>query len=166
MNQDPTSVIVRLACFQQYFRHAPAHAGYPKPCSKPSVPVPVALLQALLPAWPHWYMGSCQNCGPLLGPLNTRCCIRLKNPKGTIILTTTHIVGCCTQASRIPSLILGHMILPRKPVAQNCANCGLLSINIIGLLWVMVACCFGPLGLPGMAMGAESWLSSGWLLGL
>ena len=41
---------------------------------------------------PEWgYMGGCQNYGPLLGPLNTRCRIMLRTPKGTIILITTHI---------------------------------------------------------------------------
>ena len=37
-------------------------------------------------------MGGCQNYGPLLGPLNTRCRILLRTQKGTIILTTTHMV--------------------------------------------------------------------------
>ena len=37
-------------------------------------------------------MGSCQNCGPFLGTLNIRCRILIGTPKGTIILTTTHIV--------------------------------------------------------------------------
>ena len=32
---------------------------------------------------------SCQNYGPLLGPLHTRCRIILGTPKETIILTTT-----------------------------------------------------------------------------
>ena len=36
-------------------------------------------------------MGSCQNYGPLLGPLNTRCRSILRTQKGTIILTTIHI---------------------------------------------------------------------------
>ena len=34
-------------------------------------------------------MGGCQNYGPLLGPLNTRCRIILRTQKGTIIWTTT-----------------------------------------------------------------------------
>ena len=34
-------------------------------------------------------MGGCQNYGPLLGPVNFRCCIMLRTPKRTIILTTT-----------------------------------------------------------------------------
>ena len=38
-----------------------------------------------------WYMGGCQNYGPLLGPLKTRCRIILSTQKGTILLTTTHI---------------------------------------------------------------------------
>ena len=42
------------------------------------------------------YMGGCQNNGPLLGPLNTRCRIILRTQKGTIILTTTHIPSRAT----------------------------------------------------------------------
>ena len=38
-----------------------------------------------------FYMGGCQNCGSLLGPLNTRCHIILRTQKGTIISTTTHM---------------------------------------------------------------------------
>ena len=34
---------------------------------------------------------GCRNHGPLVGPLNTRCRTILRTPKGTIILTTTHI---------------------------------------------------------------------------
>ena len=37
-------------------------------------------------------MGGCQNYGPLLGPLNTRCRIVLRTQKGTIILITTHMI--------------------------------------------------------------------------
>ena len=36
-------------------------------------------------------MGSCENYGPFLGALYTRCRIIIGNPKETIILTTTHI---------------------------------------------------------------------------
>ena len=36
-------------------------------------------------------MGDCQNYGPFLGPLSTGCRTILRNQKGTIILTTTHI---------------------------------------------------------------------------
>ena len=37
------------------------------------------------------YLGGYQNCGPLLGPLNTMCRIIIRRQKGTIILTATHI---------------------------------------------------------------------------
>ena len=37
------------------------------------------------------YMGGCQNYGPFLGTLNIRCRTILRTPKGTIILTTTHM---------------------------------------------------------------------------
>ena len=38
-------------------------------------------------------MEGCQNHGPLLGPLNTRCRVILRTQKGTIILTTTHMAS-------------------------------------------------------------------------
>ena len=37
-------------------------------------------------------MGSCQNHGPFLGALNSRCRIIIGTQKGTIILTTTHMI--------------------------------------------------------------------------
>ena len=37
-------------------------------------------------------MGGCQNDGPLLGPLNTRCRMIFRIQKGTIILTITHAI--------------------------------------------------------------------------
>ena len=37
------------------------------------------------------YMGGCQNYGAFLGTLNIRCRIVIGTPKGTIILTTTHM---------------------------------------------------------------------------
>ena len=37
-------------------------------------------------------MGGCQNYGPFLGTLNIRCRIIIGTQKGTIILTTTHVV--------------------------------------------------------------------------
>ena len=39
----------------------------------------------------NFYMGSCQNEGPFLGTLNSRCRVIMWTQKGTIILTTTHI---------------------------------------------------------------------------
>ena len=38
------------------------------------------------------HVGSCQNYGPFLGTLNNRCRTILGTPKGTIILTTTHVL--------------------------------------------------------------------------
>ena len=37
------------------------------------------------------YMGGCQNCGPILGPLNTWCRLILRTQTETIILITTHV---------------------------------------------------------------------------
>ena len=36
-------------------------------------------------------MGGCQNYAPFLGTLNIRCRTTLGTPKGTIVLTTTHM---------------------------------------------------------------------------
>ena len=41
--------------------------------------------------WVKTRMGGCQNCGPLLGPLNTRCRIMIRMQKGTIIFKTIHM---------------------------------------------------------------------------
>ena len=38
-------------------------------------------------------MGGCQNDSPLLGPLNARCRSTFRSQKGTIILTTTHMMN-------------------------------------------------------------------------
>ena len=37
------------------------------------------------------HIGGCQNYGPFLGTLKTRCSITIGIQKGTMILTTTHI---------------------------------------------------------------------------
>ena len=42
--------------------------------------------------FPGLHMGGCQNCGPFLGTLNNRCRIIIGTQKGTIILTTTHMM--------------------------------------------------------------------------
>ena len=52
------------------------------------------------------HMGGCQNYGPSLGPLNTRCRI-ISTQKGTIVLTTTHI--------GIQSLPKGSLPRPIRP---------------------------------------------------
>ena len=38
-----------------------------------------------------YYMGGCQNFGPLLGTLNNRCRVIIGTQKGILILTTTYI---------------------------------------------------------------------------
>ena len=57
-------------------------------------------------------MDGCQNHGPFLGPLKKRCRLIIGTPKGTIILTTTHIglsffePSCLLAvASRLPGLV-------------------------------------------------------------
>ena len=45
------------------------------------------------PHLPHYsYMGGCQNYDPSLGTLNIKCRIIIGTQKGTIILTTTHML--------------------------------------------------------------------------
>ena len=55
-------------------------------------------------------MGGCQNCGPLLGPLNIKCRIIIGTQKGTIILTTTHIY---IVPSRIETETTARASIPR-----------------------------------------------------
>ena len=50
-------------------------------------------------------MGVCQNYGPLLDPLNTRCRTILRTQKGAIILTTTHILLIPLSAHPDPSFL-------------------------------------------------------------
>ena len=59
------------------------------------------------------HMDGCQNYGPILDPINTRCRILLSNQKGTKILTTTHMIP--QRGSRCN---LG--ILP--PKARSCGS--------------------------------------------
>ena len=75
---------------------------------------------------PYWFivahMGGCQNYGPFLGTQKIRCRINYnRNQKGTIILTTTHIM--------VPELKFFHsgpgflLLLKRKGVAEvNCSQ--------------------------------------------
>ena len=77
----------RFLCVYAYIRHAcgvilgwiisrsPGDAGNGSPATAPML-----------------HMGGCQNYGPLWGPLNTKCRIVFRIQKGTIILTTTHIL--------------------------------------------------------------------------
>ena len=58
------------------------------------------------------FMGGCQNYGPLLRPLNTRCRIIPRTQKGTIILTTTLLL----------TLSLGHMLGQMESVPEETAG--------------------------------------------
>ena len=48
--------------------------------------------ETIYPKGPYSYMGGCQHYGPFLGTLNMRCRIIIGIQKGTIVLTTTHIM--------------------------------------------------------------------------
>ena len=54
-----------------------------------------------------YYMGGCQNYCPFLGTLNIRGRIIIGIQKGTIILTTTHIMAPNIEGYQNGTLILG-----------------------------------------------------------
>ena len=56
----------------------------------------------------HIHMGGCQNYGPFWDTLNIRCRIIMGTPKGTIILTTTHIHICIYICSRCKVVVRRH----------------------------------------------------------
>ena len=66
-------------------------------CSKAELAILANHTRSMLHYWeakPYAYhvdMDGCQNHGPLLDPLSTRCLIMIRTPKGTIILTTTQM---------------------------------------------------------------------------
>ena len=67
-----------------------------------------------------YYMGACQNYGPLLGPLNTSCHIIFRTQKRTTILTTTHID---TWTLRIGQSALDRVEqLPTRDDAADCTS--------------------------------------------
>ena len=58
------------------------------------------------------HVGGYQNYCPLLGPLNIRCRIILRTQKGTIILTTAHVLGGHGKG-------LGHLLAARPEVQRD-----------------------------------------------
>ena len=69
------------------------------------------------------YMDGCQNYGPLLRPLNSRCRTIARTQKGTVILTTSqmlympmepHVRAVQVASRQLPRLVLSSM----KPVRQ------------------------------------------------
>ena len=64
-------------------------------------------------------MGGCQNYGPFLGTRNIRCRIIIGIPKGTIILTTIHILWVGPPTTN--SGILG---IYRDPNIITISSCG------------------------------------------
>ena len=81
--------------------------------------------------------------GPLLGPLNKSCCIILRTPKGTIILTSTHKIWgfkgfFCFLQSEVRGWCKGPLIVgcrnskPYVGVSQNVVvSIEFLSAHII-----------------------------------
>ena len=64
-------------------------------------------------------MGGCENYGPFLGTLNNRCRIIIGTQKGTIILTTTHMI-----------LIALAFALAQKKALRNLSAKSMLSLSI------------------------------------
>ena len=62
-------------------------------------------------------MGGCKNYGPFLGTLNIRCRIIIGIPKGTIVLTTTHM---SEGEYSIPHVIYRHgfLIITREYISK------------------------------------------------
>ena len=61
------------------------------------------------------HMGGCQNYGPFSGTLDIRCRIIIGTPKGTVILTTTHIAsGLGVEKDGNYSVIEGVLVAGRK----------------------------------------------------
>ena len=83
-------------------------------------------------------MYGCQNYGPLLGPLNTRCRIILRTPKRTIVLTIPHILRAASFCRRgFPeTLFIEHHSL------QVVASC---ALTWDGVRWVAARMLLWPL---------------------
>ena len=60
-------------------------------------------------------MGGCQNYGPLLGPVNTRCRIILRTQKGSIKLTTAHMRFDQSPTQTCFGMQVGIHVLVLKP---------------------------------------------------
>ena len=76
-------------------------------------------------------MGGCQNYGPLLGTLTIRCRIIIRTQKGTLRLTTTHMVE------------------------QGRYGLELLGLYGFTSFFVVSGSCFRPLGLGQISPEAE-----------
>ena len=64
-------------------------------------------------------MGGCQNYGPFLGTLNIRCRTIIGTQKGTLILTTPHIVGAWGFKIRILNRVSAFHQSNLKTIAQE-----------------------------------------------
>ena len=51
-------------------------------------------------------MGSCQNYGPFLGHPNNRCRTIIGTQKGTIVLTTTHLIASMEPEALLKAIAL------------------------------------------------------------
>ena len=70
----------------------------------------------------NFHLGSCQNRGPFLGTLNSRCRIILGTQKGTIIVTTTHLgFGFASQPKTVRMQV--NLILAMLTQEKGC-RCG------------------------------------------
>ena len=60
------------------------------------------------------HVGSCQNYGPFLGTLNNRCRIIIRTQKGTLILTTTHVLSVVLQDGADSGLSRSSFVVKQK----------------------------------------------------
>ena len=79
------------------------------------------------------YMGGCQNHGPFLGTLNMRCRIIIGIQKGTILFTTTHMLGIYSSYKMTPSpvIVLRYTVSNAQTLVDW--HCQPLAIMVQGL---------------------------------
>ena len=85
-------------------------------------------------------MSGCQNYGPLLGPLNTRCRTIIGTQKGTMILTTTQYTMKLLGACGAGALYLDHQHPGHdRPVGEVSRELRLVGGDVPGLPEAKVA---------------------------
>ena len=85
-----------LVCHSRSLAFTSAHKAHSSRCTvlprRGGCRLGLMLKVPIYGGWGKLYMGGCQNYDPFLGTLNIRCRIRLGIQKGTVVLTTTHLL--------------------------------------------------------------------------
>ena len=68
------------------------------------------------------YMGGCQNYGPFVGALHIRCRTIIGIQKGTILLTTTHMIRGNPHSPCNPHISQGSLVKAHKTAAYSEAS--------------------------------------------